>query len=152
MGIMSGAANDRWRASEAECDKLRVKVAALEAENKYLNAELNVVKIERQLAKAKEDAARIEVERLNKMRTHCERCGADYMDTGLAQCPCLLKAEVERLRGLCGRAGDDLDALMFEPGGRVCVRDVDFWSETDKRILERTVFSLKEAAQREGGE
>ena len=41
-----------------------------------------------------------EVERLNKMRTHCENCGADYMATGIeAGCPCLLKAENERLEG-----------------------------------------------------
>ena len=43
--------------------------------------------------------ARAEIERLNKMRTHCENCGGDYMATGLeAGCPCLLKAENERLR------------------------------------------------------
>lgn len=47
-------------------------------------------------------AAQAEVERLNKMRTHCDNCGADYLATGVeAGCPCLtmrLKDEVERLR------------------------------------------------------
>ena len=43
--------------------------------------------------------ARAEIERLNKMRTHCENCGGDYVATGLeVGCPCLLKAENERLR------------------------------------------------------
>lgn len=44
-------------------------------------------------------ALKLEVERLNKMRTHCENCGADYMATGLeAGCPCKLKAENAALK------------------------------------------------------
>jgi hypothetical protein len=43
------------------------------------------------------DALRAEVERLNRMRVHCEHCGADYAQTGLeAGCPCKLRADAER--------------------------------------------------------
>jgi hypothetical protein len=42
---------------------------------------------------------RQELERLNKLRTHCEHCGADYLQTGLeAGCPCRIIKEVERLK------------------------------------------------------
>lgn len=45
---------------------------------------------------AKQDA---EIERLNKMRTHCENCGADYMATGIeAGCSCKLAAENTSLK------------------------------------------------------
>lgn len=40
-----------------------------------------------------------EVEHLNKLRVHCEDCGADYAATGVeAGCPCKLTAKVEHLR------------------------------------------------------
>ena len=53
-----------------------------------------IAELEQQLTEA-----RAEIERLNKMRTHCENCGGDYVATGLeVGCPCLLKAENERLR------------------------------------------------------
>ena len=54
------------------------------------------------------DVARLEAEvaTLEKMRIHCERCGADYMATGIeAGCPCLLltklKAQEEALERAC---------------------------------------------------
>lgn len=48
-------------------------------------ANLNFARtLERELAEAREELAR-----LNKMRTHCERCGGDYMATGVeVGCPC----------------------------------------------------------------
>jgi len=52
----------------------------------------------------------VEVERLNKMRVHCTRCGADYLATGVeAGCPCALQSEVERLR-----------AMVLDQGKRMC--------------------------------
>ncbi|KKN78954.1 hypothetical protein LCGC14_0344300 [marine sediment metagenome] len=51
-----------------------------------------------------------EIERLNKMRTHCENCGGDYLATGLeVGCPCLLVKENEWLK-----------------------KDRDFWAKTAK--------------------
>ncbi len=68
---------------------------------------------------AKQDA---EIERLNKMRTHCENCGADYMATGIeAGCPCKLaventslKAQVERLENILrGNTREDTAEKIF---------------------------------------
>ena len=40
-------------------------------------------------------AAEAEITRLNKMRVHCENCGADYMATGIeAGCSCRLQAQL----------------------------------------------------------
>ena len=42
--------------------------------------------------------AEAKVESLNKMRTHCENCGGDYLATGLELgCPCLLEARLKVL-------------------------------------------------------
>ena len=38
-----------------------------------------------------------EIDDMNKMRVHCEHCGADYLATGLeARCPCLLIEEIDK--------------------------------------------------------
>lgn len=51
-----------------------------------------------------------EIERLNKMRTHCENCGADYVAMGLeAGCPCKLKAENASLKAQLEQRNSLLD-------------------------------------------
>jgi hypothetical protein len=45
------------------------------------------------------DGLEEQIEIFNKMRMHCENCGADYLATGLeAKCPCLLLKDIEQLK------------------------------------------------------
>jgi len=82
-------------------ENLTVSNAALEAQNKDLRINMDRHAFNAAVLLEQRDSLEAECKRLNKMRTHCEKCGADYMATGIETgCPCLLKAENAALRAL----------------------------------------------------
>lgn len=59
-----------------------------------------------------------ELERLRKMKTHCENCGADYLATGIeAGCPCVITAQRDACMGMLKLAhlalGDKRRGFIF---------------------------------------
>ena len=67
------------------------------------------MKLIERIAQAEQRAAKAEVEnaRLNKMRTHCENCGADYMATGIESCcPCQLQKQLHEAERTCSQLAD----------------------------------------------
>jgi superfamily I DNA and RNA helicase len=86
------------------------------------------------------ETAEAEIERLNKMRTHCENCGGDYLATGLeVGCPCLLNKEIERLRARLGEITFLEDECTQLRQGYTAIRD-------DTSILIKNIKQLNDDA------
>ncbi len=87
----------------------------------FMTAQGNrIIELEAQIAERAKEIERLkaENERLNKMREHCENCGADYMATGIeAGCPCLLKAENDRLKAPVNERPRSVCAEQKSTGG-----------------------------------
>jgi hypothetical protein len=96
-------------------------------------------------------ALRAENAKLNAMRAHCERCGADYLATGVeAGCPCILRAQ----RDEAFKAGriivEDCDRIVNEARARVAkledhiARCANLPPEHWRAILSERVAELEE--------
>lgn len=69
-----------------------------------LTDQLAAMTAERDAEKLRADDLAATVETLNRLRVHCERCGADYLATGVeAGCPCQLAAITAERDNLAAR-------------------------------------------------
>lgn len=66
---------------------------------------------------------------LEAMRTHCTRCGADYVATGIeAGCPCLLQAKLDAIRALPEQWRKDAELIVSQQAAawiKVCAASLD---------------------------
>ena len=101
------AKDQRIRQEVAISNRLRVSwnedVGAARAESEQLACEIEAMgsRAEQAIAALHARLAAVEAERdaLERLRVHCEHCGADYAATGVeAGCPCLVRAERDRLK------------------------------------------------------
>lgn len=68
---------------------------------------------------------RAEVERLNKLRAHCEHCGGDYAVTGIESgCPCRIIAERDELRAKLDALQGACEAVVATAHGNTYGSDI----------------------------
>jgi len=89
---------------------------------RYFYADITADRVRAALKYVRELEA--ERDRLLKMKVHCDRCGADYAETGLSTgCPCLIAAELDRLGTIAVTAWqhfDDFNDAESIAAQRVC--------------------------------